>query len=155
MASFNVPSRIVTKQVADGNIVVIQTAAASAMSTIDPNALEILDIQAKWASDALKNRLNCDSHKLIAALRRLELANLEVARRAAVDSTEFNDWRAALTPEMVDALTNDLDVTKPDFTHRRALVDALFALRNLEKQMNTVEERAAKGKKGRRQLTTA
>jgi hypothetical protein len=83
MASFNVPSRIVTKQVADGNIVVIQTAAASAMSTIDPNALEILDIQAKWASDALKNRLNCDSHKLIAALRRLELANLEVARRAA------------------------------------------------------------------------
>lgn len=135
MTSFNVPPRIVTERVTNGDFIVIQTAAANARDTATHEALEILDIQAKWASDALNNRTKCDSVKLINALLRLEFANLEVARRAAVDSPEFNDWRRILTREIVDAVTAELDVTKPDFKHRRALVDALYTLHDWERQL--------------------
>lgn len=158
MTSFNVPPRITNGLDNNSTLVQVNTAAAKALTNASPEALELLDIQAKWAMTALIKRLSVtNARHLLNALRRLEFANLEIARRDAVVSPNFEDWKAALSIDLIDAMETELDVTTPNFEHRRFVVDALNALRRFEQDMSRLDNIiAGKGKKGgQRKLTSA
>lgn len=120
--AFDIPKRI-TKGLTESDVLGIFKAAQAVregvMSGVGPaaEAFALLEDDCDWAAEVITTRA-ASAKRTLAALRRFEFAELELARHKAVMSPEWSGYSATLDIPVREQMEMPIDISKPGWEHR-------------------------------------